>query len=64
MKKMIWRHAGKTETVLFIGAMFKPYTGFSDIAYACIMLESQRYLVVPIDELSLAPEDYNRIFAE
>ena len=64
MKKMIWRHDGKTETVLFMGVMFKPYAGFSGTAYACIMLESQRYLVVSIDELGLTPEDYNRIFAE
>ena len=41
MKKMIWRHDGKTETVLFMGAMFKsqPF-GFSNTAYACIMLAS------------------------
>ena len=64
MKKMIWRHDGKAETVLFMGASFKPYAGFSSTAYACIMLESQHYLVVPIDELSLSPEDYNKIFAE
>lgn len=64
MKKMIWRHDGKTETVLFMGASFKPYAGFSGTAYACIMLASQHCIVVPINELRLAPEDYNRIFAE
>ena len=64
MKKMIWRHDGKAEAVLFMGVSFKPYAGFSGTVYACIMLESQRYLVVSINELSLVPEDYNRIFAE
>ena len=65
MKKMIWKHNGKAETVLFMGIMFKPQTfGFSNAVHACIMLASQHYIVVPIDELSLSPEDYNKIFAE
>ena len=65
MKKMIWKHNGKAETVLFMGIMFKPQTfGFSNAVHACIMLASQHYIIVPIDELRLAPEDNNRIFAE
>ena len=65
MKKMIWKHNGKAETVLFMGTLFKTQTfGFSTEVQACIMLASQHYIVVPIDELRLAPEDYNKIFAE
>lgn len=69
MKKMIWSHLVNheliREKVLVMGVSIKPDTpGFDNTAYACIMDSYKMYHKVPIEQLSLTAEDYNKFFCE
>jgi len=65
---MTWTHIvdgePREETVLFMGVSVNPNTpGFDCTIYACIMDSNQVYHTVPVNQLSLSTEDYNKIFA-
>lgn len=65
MNKMIWTNPrnGKKEIVLLIGVNPKsPTSGFSSMTYACIMKSNKYFYTVPVNELSLTDEDYDKIF--
>lgn len=70
MKRMTWMHSvdGEMhkETVLLMGVSFRgPNTvGYDNTTYACIMDADQKYHKVPISQLMLSTEDYNKVFAE
>ena len=55
MKRMIWTR--RNEIVLVMGVDVKTST-------AIVLTHNEYYMTVPLAELRLATEDYNRIFAE